>query len=276
MLVRSLRADAQMSVIIGLLALDMADPIVVVHEGDGPVIATAIHDGHALRAEAATCMALDEATRLREEDPHTGRIAARVPTRVVVTRSRFEVDLNRARDAAVYTCAADAWGLDVWHDAAPPSEVRARSLALYDEFYATLERVLRDRERRFGTFVVLDVHSYNHCRDGDGCAADPRENPEVNVGTGSVDRGLWGPLVDRFMCDLAEHGLDVRENVKFKGGHMSRWVHETFPATGVALALEFKKTFMNEWTGEVNDARVDQLADALGATLPGLLQSLGP
>lgn len=254
----------------------MAGSLVILHEGDGPVVATAIHDGHALRAEAAACMALDEATRLREEDPHTGRIAARVPTRLVVTRSRFEVDLNRARDAAVYACAADAWGLDVWRDDTSPSDVRAQSLALYDEFYATLERVLRDRERRYGKFVVLDVHSYNHCRDGVGCAADPAQNPEVNVGTGSVDRARWGHLVDRFNRDLAAHGLDVRENIKFQGGHMSRWVHQTFPTTGVALALEFKKTFMNEWTGEVDDARVDQLANALAATLPGLVEALAP
>jgi N-formylglutamate deformylase len=254
----------------------MISPIVIVEQGDGPVVATAIHDGHELRAEAAACMALDEATRLREEDPHTGRIAALVPTRLIVTRSRFEVDLNRARDAAVYACAADAWGLEVWRDGAPAGDVVAQSLALYDEFYATLERVLRERERRYGKFVVLDVHSYNHCRDGEGCAADPLENPEVNVGTGSVDRARWGRLIDRFNRDLAAQGLDVRENVKFKGGHMSRWVHERFPTTGVALALEFKKTFMNEWTGEVDDGRVAQLARAVASTLPGLVESLAP
>src|SRR5688572_203485 len=137
----------------------MSDPVVIVDEGDGPIVATAIHDGHALRAEAAACMVLDEATRLREEDPHTGRIAARVPTRLVVTRSRFEVDLNRPRESAVYACAADAWGLEVWHGDACPIDVATRSLEGYDEFYATLERVCRDRERRYGKFVVLDVHS---------------------------------------------------------------------------------------------------------------------
>jgi hypothetical protein len=35
------------------------------------------------------------------------------PTHIIVTRSRFEVDLNRPRDKAVYRCAADAWNLDV-------------------------------------------------------------------------------------------------------------------------------------------------------------------
>jgi N-formylglutamate deformylase len=253
----------------------MHGPLVILSEGDGPVIATAIHDGHGLRADAAACMALDEATRLREEDPHTGRIAARVPTRLIVTRSRFEIDLNRPRDKAVYACAADAWGLNVWCNDKPPADLVAQSLAQYDDFYATLERVLRDRERRYGKFVVLDVHSYNHCREGRGCAGDPAHNPEVNVGTGSVDHGRWGPLVTRFMRDLSARGLDVRENVKFQGGHMSRWIHRTFPTTGVALALEFKKTFMDEWTGRVDDARIDQLASALAATLPGLVESLG-
>jgi N-formylglutamate amidohydrolase len=197
-------------------------PVVIVREGDGPIVATAIHDGHALRADVAAGLALDEATRLREEDPHTGRIAAMVPTRMVVTRSRFEIDLNRSRDQAVYACAADAWGLEVWRDDAPLPDVVARSLGVYDEFYATLERVLRERERTYGRFVVLDVHSYNHCRDGAGCAADPAANPEVNVGTGSVERTRWGRLVDRFIADLAGQGLDVRENIKFRGTTRTR------------------------------------------------------
>src|SRR5687768_4448948 len=156
----------------------MLEPIVIVDEGDGPIVATALHDGHALRPEVAAGMVLDEAVRLREEDPFTARIAAGIPTRLVVTRSRFEVDLNRPRDHAVYTCAADAWGLDVWCDV-PPAEMVERSLAEYDAFYATLERVLREREREHGRFVVLDIHSYNHCRDGVGCGA-AAANPEVN------------------------------------------------------------------------------------------------
>ncbi len=247
----------------------MSEAVVIVEEGDGPIVATAIHDGHALRAEVAAMTALDDAARLREEDPLTGRIAARVPTRLVATRSRFEVDLNRPRDTAVYVAKDDCWGLDAWCRPLPP-DVRERSLAVYDEFYATLERVLRDREKRYGRFVVLDVHSYNHCRDGVGCAADPEANPEVNVGTGTVAE-RWRPLVDRFERELAACGLDVRENVKFKGGYMSRWIHERFPQTGCCLALEFKKTFMDEWTGIADDAHVARLAAALATTLPGLV-----
>jgi N-formylglutamate deformylase len=252
----------------------MLPPIVIVDEGQGPIVATAIHDGHHLRAECAVRTGLDDAGRLREEDPYTGRIAAMVPTRLIATRSRFEVDLNRPRDKAVYTCPEDAWGLACWREA-PPPELITRSLEVYDEFYATLERVLREREKTYGTFVVLDIHSYNHCRDGAGCAASPIENPEVNLGTESVDRAVWGHLVDRFSAELTAAGkLDVRENVKFKGGAMSRWINARFPTTGCSLALEFKKTFMDEWTGVPDDAHVSRLARAVAATLPGLAESL--
>lgn len=247
--------------------------------GDGPIVATAIHDGHDLRAECGTLIALDTATRLREEDPFTGRIAAVAPTHLIVHQSRFEVDLNRPRDKSVYRCADDAWGLDVW--AAPVTdEVVNRSLAVYDRFYGELERVLRECERRHGRFVVLDIHSYNHRRDGAaGAPADPVTNPEINLGTGSLDRRPWGRLVDRFMRELAAAAplgrpLDVRENVKFQGGELSKWVHRTFPATGCCLAVEFKKTFMNEWTGEVDESHLTGLSRAIASTLPGLIEEV--
>ena len=258
----------------------MSDEIVALTQGDGPVVATAIHDGHAVRPEVAEQLALDPATRRREEDPFTGRLAAVAPTCLIALRSRFEVDLNRPRDQAVYQVCDQAWGLEVWRETCP-AELIGRSLAVYDQFYAVLERVLRERERRHGRFVVLDVHSYNHRRQGaDGPPADPAGNPEVNVGTGTVDRARWGALVDRFCADLGAgevdgHRLDVRENVKFRGGYLSAWVHQTFPAAGVALALEFKKTFMDEWSGRADDRHLDALARALGATLPGLAESLG-
>ena len=252
----------------------MLPPIVIVDEGEGPIVATAIHDGHLLRPECAERTGLDDAARFREEDPFTARIASQVPTRLIATRSRFEVDLNRPREKAVYTCPEDAWGLACWREP-PPPELIARSLEVYDEFYATLERVLRERVRRYGRFVVLDVHSYNHCRDGAGQAAPVAENPEVNLGTESIDRARWGRLIDRFSADLAAAGkLDVRENVKFKGGAMSRWINARFPETGCSLALEFKKTFMDEWTGVPDDAHLARLAQAVAATLPGLAESL--
>jgi hypothetical protein len=132
-------------------------------------------------------------------------------------------------------------------------------------------------ERRYGRFVVLDIHAYNHRRGGpDAEPDDPVANPDVNVGTGSLDRDRWGHVVDRFIADLSSHpaALDVRENVRFKGRHLAAWVHERFAGSGCCLALEFKKTFMDEWTGSMHVERFVEVAEALSSTLPGLQEEL--
>ena len=85
-----------------------------IKKGAGPVIAIANHHGHALRSEVARIMGLDAATRLREEGPFTGEWADLVPTCLDAQHSRFEIDLNRPRENAVYLTADDAWRLQVW------------------------------------------------------------------------------------------------------------------------------------------------------------------
>jgi len=247
--------------------------------GDEPVVATAIHDGHEVRDEVGALLALPDADRLREEDPFTGEWAGAFATHVVVRRSRFEFDLNRPRKSAVYRRPEDAWGLEVWRDE-PPDELIARSLGQYDAFYRALRRLMSSMAKRFGRFVVLDLHSYNHRRAGpDGPWADEAGNPQVNVGTGSLDRGRWSPVVDRFMTHMQSWpfpggGLDVRENVKFRGGQLSRWVHQRFGESACCLAVEFKKFFMNEWTGQPNRALVDAIGEALLEAGPGLVEEL--
>jgi hypothetical protein len=247
--------------------------------GSGPLLATAIHDGHEVRDEVAEMLALSEDERLREEDPFTGAWARIAPTHVVVHRSRFEVDLNRPRPKAVYRKPADAWGLQIWKQE-PPAALVERSLATYDGFYQELGQLLSKMESRFGRFVVLDLHTYNHRRGGpEGAPGNPDENPEVNLGTGAMDRDFWAPLVDRFVRDLRSFDflgrrLDVRENVKFRGGHFASWVHETFPHSGCDLAIEFKKSFMNEWTGQLDTLQHQAIRRALQATIPGILEEL--
>ncbi len=250
-----------------------------VHEGEKPLFATAVHAGHDLRDELARLIAIDEATRLREEDPYTDYLATVAPTRLVPHRSRFEVDLNRARDEAVYLGPEDAWGLKVWK-ASLPEAVIQRSLAEYDAYYAELERLLTSLEMRYGRFIIFDIHSYNHRRAGpDAPPADPAHNPDVNVGTGSMDRQRWAPVVDRFIADLCRFDcqgrhLDVRENVKFKGRHFARWVHAHYPESACVLSLEFKKIFMDEWTGAVDPDCLECLYEALKSTLPGISEEM--
>lgn len=260
----------------------MADDEIVQFLGDwtGQVVATSVHAGHEVRPDLAELMVLDEAERLREEDPHTDRIADVVPDRVVTHRSRFECDLNRPRREAIYRIPEDCWGLKVWRGGELPDEQYEQSLATYDTFYDQLAARLDEVAAR-GPFVLLDVHSYNHRRDGaDQPPAPVEENPEVNVGTGSVDLDVFEPLVERFVADLrAAHlgagSVDARENVVFEGRGLAWWVHDRYPRVGCVLALEFKKTFMDEWTGEVDEAALDRAREALAATLPGLHEELG-
>lgn len=257
----------------------MVDEPWTIVTGEQPILATAIHNGHAVRHEVAQLMVLPEADRLREEDPFVGQWAVCSKNRIVVHVSRFEVDLNRPREKAVYLTPEDCWGLNVW--SSPPSgDVVERSLAVYDNYYAVLKKLLSELAERHKRFVVLDIHSYNHRRGGpDAGIDDPDKNPEVNIGTGTMERERWANVVDGFMDQLSSFNymgreLDVRENVKFKGGFMSQWVHENFPESGCCLAIEFKKFFMDEWTGEPYPEHLDALRMAMDQTIPRLLAEL--
>jgi len=247
--------------------------------GDSPLVATAIHAGRELPPGARSVLAVDEATRLREEDPYTDLWTGIAPNRIVVHSSRFVVDLDRSRDRTVYLEPGDAWGLDVWQ--IPPSrEQYQRSLRLYDGFYQAATRFLDDLLERHERILVLDLHSYCHRRAGpDAPGADVETNPDVNVGTGSLNREVWGELVDGFIGDLRRFDgdgapLDVRENVKFRGGHFSTWINGTFGTSACALAVEVKKTFMDEWTGRMDESKHRRIGEALQSTVPGLLQSI--
>jgi N-formylglutamate deformylase len=252
-------------------------PVFQLVEGSCPIVATAIHAGHDLRPEIEERVALSAETRRREEDPHTDRFTEPFCTRVTVARSRFEVDLNRPRDEAVYRTPEQAWGLEVYQPPLTDEDVEA-SLASHDAFYTRMADLCDGLAQR-GGFVVLDLHSYNHRRDGATAPpAPPEENPDVNLGTSSLDVGAWRPLADRFVDDLMA-GLPASttfgENVRFQGGFLSKWVNERYPNRGCALAIEFKKTFMDEWTDEVDETRMDQIVASLDGTVPGLLEELG-
>lgn len=249
----------------------------VTGDWSGQLVATAVHAGHDLRPEVAGEMVLDEEVRRREEDPATDRLGALLPARLVVHRSRFEIDLNRTRDEAVYRTPDDCWGLEVWRTDPLDEAVAEGSLEVYDAFYADLAEHLDVLAAR-GPFVLYDVHSYNHRGDSDdGSPAPAEDNPEVNVGTGSLDRDRWAPVVDAFEESLeATPGpeLDVRENVKFVGRGLAQWVHARYPDTGCVLAIEFKKVYMDELTGEIDDAAVQVLAERLAATREPVLARL--
>lgn len=248
----------------------METPTWTIHRGEGPLVAAAIHDGHGVRAELAPLLAIDGAERRREEDPHTGLWTEAAPTAIIVHRSRFEVDLNRPRERAVYLAPEDAWGLRVWRQ--PPRDaVLERSYRVYDRFYDEVEALLAGMVQRHGRVVVFDLHTYNYRRGGPQAPPEPGSaNPTVNLGTSNMNLRKWGAVVDRFeqsMRSVIFRGqpLDVRRNVKFQGGHFAQWIHRAFPHAVCALAIEVKKVFMDEWTGELDEGAHAALKRALTA-----------
>ena len=252
----------------------------VIEGVDVPIVATAIHNGHRVRRELEGLLALDAQQRLREEDPFTAIWTTVVPSRVVVMTSRFEVDLNRPRDHAVYLEPEDAWGLEVWKER-PPQAMIEKSLEEYDAFYGDVYRFFSHICKRFGYFVVLDLHTYNYRRSGpEGPEADPRDNPDINLGTGTLEEHRqWEPLIERFIADVrqfdfAGRSLDIRENIKFRGGYFPAWIHNTFGKHACVLSVEFKKFFMDEWSGMPDRQKIELIRQLLAATVPGLLEEL--
>ncbi len=236
-----------------------------------PLLAVALHDGHELRDEVRALLAIDDRSRRREEDPCTASWAERHPNRLVALRSRFEVDLNRAPDRAVYLSPDEAWGLTVWRRT-PPVAVVERSREEHAAFYRAACEAISRLLARHPRVLVLDLHSYNHRRNGH--ADPPHFSPELNVGTGSMDRARFGVVVDAFLESAREHGADARENVRFCGGFFPMWVHQTFPERACALALEVKKTFMDERTGEVDRGALDRWGAILAAATSAAIDAM--
>ena len=260
------------------ISLDIG-PFFELRKGPGPLVGVAIHSGHNLRSEIVPLLALEEDDRFREEDPYSEYWTKICGTQIITLRSRFEVDLNRPKEEAVYRSPEDAWGISVWKQVPDEFDVQI-SLAEHDRFYSTLKQELQEIEAREGRFVVLDFHTYNHRRNGPGTmVADPVKNPEINVGTGTLNRELWAPLVDGFINELRQFDflgrqLDVRENINFRGRYLAQFVHQNFPETGCVLAIEVKKFFMDEWTGIADTDQFTALDEAFRCGAAAILRQL--
>ena len=256
-----------------------ARPILLTHRGKEPILVTAIHAGHGLRKELCGIMQLDEATRLREEDPFTDTWICIADNYILPQRSRFEVDLNRERDKAVYLSSKDAWGLPVWKSPLDKEMIK-HSLDEYDAFYLQLGIFLDEMKDKYEHFAVYDLHTYNYRRGGpDAPPDDPKQNPEINIGTGTMDRNYWAPVVDSFIRQLREFNflerqLEVHENIKFKGGYFPRWIHQHYPESACVLSIEIKKFFMDEWSGMGDPVQIQALRQALSSTLPAVKNAL--
>lgn len=248
-----------------------------IHQVESPIIAAAIHDGHLIAKPLVDYVHLQEHERFREEDPYTAYMADLAVSGIQVETSRFQTDLNRRREQAIYRRPEDAWGLTVWQPALPTLMIE-QLLAGYDHFYTAVAQLLEWTIALFGYFVVLDIHSYNHRREHPTEMASIRENPEINVGTG-FNHQKWKPLGYDLTKFLTHHHIggrfvDARENVKFKGGGFSEWINQHYGEYGCVLSLEFKKTFMDEWTGRVDVQHLHRIRSILSGCIPFLLDKI--
>jgi N-formylglutamate deformylase len=252
----------------------MSRPFFKYNPGDGPLIVTAIHNGNYVWDELLPYFAIDEETRRYEEDPFTGFFADLAETNLVGMHSRFEIDLNRERHRAIYMLPEQAWGLDVWKKP-PPRELLEKSLQCYDDFYRQAEAMINHKINKYGFAIVYDIHSYNYRRNG--FEAPASENPVINVGTNGLDRQFWASVVDEFIdilqsFEMMGNKLDVRENIKFKGGHFATWINTSFDNKACALAIEIKKIFMDEHTNDVYTDILSDLKKALEETIPEVIK----
>ncbi|MCU0644270.1 MAG: N-formylglutamate amidohydrolase, partial [bacterium] len=74
---------------------------------------TAIHAGNRIREELRDAVAVNPADQYREEDPGTEKFIQEFPIQIIALDSRFEYDLNRSNDRAVYLTPDMAWGLTI-------------------------------------------------------------------------------------------------------------------------------------------------------------------
>ena len=244
-----------------------------------PFICTAVHNGHKLNDLTKSNLGISEADQLREEDPYTSFFTEICPNTIIAEYSRFEADLNRPEDRAVYIKPEDAWGLPVRKETPSEEQLKA-SYSIYENYYSELKQYLDAMKEKYEKFLVLDNHSYNHHRLGPGKEYDdPEKNPEIIIGTSNLTE-KWFPIVKEFQSamleeDYIDHKIDARINVKFPGGYFPRWINHFYPDSAMCLAIEFKKTFMDEWTGKLDIDRQRRLREILQKGVDAIIRHFG-
>jgi hypothetical protein len=159
----------------------------------------------------------------------------------------------------------------VWSESLPHPIIE-NSLQRYDEIYAQLAAYFDSLLRIHKRLIIYDLHSYNHRREGYDKYAPVEENPDVNIGTANINKTVWAPVLDTLMNCMTKYNfegrhLSIGENIKFKGGYFGQWLQERYADLVCPIAIEFKKFFMNEWTGESDENQLSHIRELLISTL---------
>ncbi len=206
-----------------------------------PYVCGAVHDGHQFRKELWNNCMHTEYERWYEEDPATKAMVQSHPIVIAGMDSRFEYDLNRAPDTAIYS---DAWGKQLWHKPLS-NEMRAKSLAKHANFYEVVNALIKKIEEKFSCCIVYDMHSYNWKRWN-------REVPTWNLGTANVDNNRYGVEIEswRSVLEMMPLPNQIKSTSKindtFQGnGYFLKYITQNFNNT-LVLATEIAKVYCDE------------------------------
>lgn len=209
-----------------------------------PYCCTAIHAGSNFRKDLKEKIALDEYERWYEEDPYTDAFISSMPITIVGHDSRYEYDLNRRPEEAIYEIA---WGKNVWSSKLSQRE-KQNSLSKHKNYYRIIAALVAKLEEKFGACIVYDMHSYNWQRWN-------REVPLFNIGCERIDMNRFGKYIDLWQRELAGIEIPGVENecaindVFYGRGYNLEFLTEKFQNT-LVLATEVKKVYCNELSGE--------------------------
>jgi len=207
-----------------------------------PYVCAAIHDGHQFRKELWDNCLHTEYDRWYEEDPETKNMIASHPIVIAGCDSRFEYDLNRPPEEAVFETA---WGKQLWKNPLPEAQ-KQTSLAKHNAFYKVVHALIETIEAKYGIAIVYDMHSYNWQRWD-------REVPTWNLGTSNVDNNRFGDAIEAWRQSLSE--ISLPNNIKstalindtfFGNGYFLKFITNSFKNT-LVLATEIAKVYCDEY-----------------------------
>lgn len=229
-----------------------------------PYICAAVHDGHQFRKSLWNYCTHSAYERWYEEDPCTEEMVQNQPIVIAGRDSRFEYDLNRNPENAIYD---DAWGKKLWHSSLSEDE-KALSLSKHTNFYRVVDALVAKLEQKHGKTLVFDMHSYNRKRWD-------REVPTWNLGTSNIDNLRFGEHVDSWCKKLSTVALPnqipstAKINDTFQGnGYFLKYITKNFQNT-LVLATEIAKVYCDELTGIVYPEVVSSVQSQLNKLIPG-------
>lgn len=208
-----------------------------------PYVCGAVHDGHQFRKELWDNCLHSGYDRWYEEDPETKNMIASHPIVIAGCDSRFEYDLNRPPEEAVFETA---WGKQLWKTPLPES-MKSRSFEKHSNFYKVVHALIQKIESKFNICIVYDMHSYNWKRWD-------REVPTWNLGTSNVDNERFGNDIELWRQSLSEIKLpnnikstSLINNTFYGNGYFLKFITNNFKNT-LVLATEIAKVYCDEHT----------------------------